>query len=301
MVRLRWWKAIWRWLVALFGRTQRPDAIPGRVGWRRISSASPLRRSRKPAWVIDELIRLTALMPNTGCRRIAQTFNRLHTRRRQMTVSKSFVAYTLRRERHAVECKRRELRRRKAYSPNRNAVWALDMTGKQDIHGQQHCLLGLIDHGTRRLLELKSLPNKSAWTLLGYLFLSIGRYGKPHALRTDNERIFTGRVFSQVLKWVGIRHQRSEVGCPWQNGRIERLFCTLKERLDQWRVLDGRQLQTALQIFRFWYNAVRPHQNLNGRTPLEAWNGVDPYQRMPKRVEWFEAWDGLLTGFYLDG
>ena len=154
---------------------------------------------------------------------------------------------------------------------------------------------------TRRLLQLRTLPSKSAWPVLGYLCLTIGRYGKPGALRTDNERIVTGRVFTRMLWWMGIHHQRSEVGCPWQNGRIERLFGTLKRKLDHWRVLNGGQLQAALQTFGFWYNAVRPHQNLGGRTPLEVWNGVDPYQRMPKRVEWFEAWEGLLTGFYLSG
>jgi len=29
----------------------------------------------------------------------------------------------------------------------------------------------------------------------------------------------------------------------------------------------------------------------------EAWDGVDPYRHKPVAVEWFEAWDGLLTGF----
>ncbi|MFV3414830.1 integrase core domain-containing protein [Pseudomonas nitroreducens] len=98
---------------------------------------------------------------------------------------------------------------------------------------------------------------------------------------------------------MGIRHQRCEVGCPWQNGRIERLFGTLKRKLDQWRVANDEQLQAALRIFSFWYNAVRPHQNLKGQTPLEAWAGGDPFERLPKRVEWFEAWDGLLSRFYL--
>jgi hypothetical protein len=58
-------------------------------------------------------------------------------------------------------------------------------------------------------------------------------------------------------------------------------------------------LQNALTTFTFWYNAVRPHQNLGGRTPLEAWQGIDPYRRAPKREEWFEAWDGLLQGYHL--
>jgi len=64
-------------------------------------------------------------------------------------------------------------------------------------------------------------------------------------------------------------------------------------------VADSAQLNQALASFAHWYNAIRPHQNLSGRTPLEAWTGVDPYRSAPKRAVWFEAWDGLLTGFYL--
>jgi len=299
MTLFGWWRMIWRWLMG-FLRQSRARPLP-RSGWRRVKPGKGNRAPHKPAWVIEELIRLKALLPTAGYRRLADTFNRLHARRRRMTVSKSFVAYTLRRERYAVECQRREMRRRKPFSPGRNAVWALDMTGKQDIHGRQHSMLGVIDHGTRRLLGLQCLANKNAWTLLGHLFLAIGRYGKPAALRTDNERVFTGRVFSGALRLAGIRHQRTDLGCPWQNGRIERLFGTLKAKLDQWRVLDGKQLRLALAQFEFWYNRVRPHQNLNGQTPWEAWCGIDPYRRVPKQVEWFEAWDGLLSGFYLSG
>lgn len=98
---------------------------------------------------------------------------------------------------------------------------------------------------------MESLANKNAWTLLGHLFLAIGRYGKPKALRTDNERVFTGKVFSGVVRLAGIRYQRTDRGCPWQNGRIERLFGTLKAKLDQWRVLDGEQLRVALQDFSY--------------------------------------------------
>jgi len=88
-------------------------------------------------------------------------------------------------------------------------------------------------------------------------------------------------------------------GCPWQNGRIERLFGTLKEKLDQWCVENATGLSGALNIFAHWYNAVRPHQNLNGRTPLEAWTGIDPYRSAPKQAVWFEGWHRLLTGIYL--
>ncbi|WP_397380055.1 integrase core domain-containing protein [Pseudomonas sp.] len=268
-------------------------------GWKRAMPASPARHVRKPAWVVDELVRFKALMPKAGCRSIADCFNRRFAAKQQMTVSKSYVAYTLRQQRYAIAEARRRIRRRKATAGPVNHTWALDLTGKQDVYGEQHAILGLIDHGTRRLLTLAAAPNKSAWTLLGYLFLAIGRFGKPQAIRSDNERVFTGKVFRTALRLAGIRQQFSDLGCPWQNGRIERLFGTLKGKLDHWRVLDHEQLQRALGQFHFWYNAVRPHQNLNGRTPLEAWQGIDPYRQAPKREKWFEAWDGLLQGYHL--
>ena len=82
------------------------------------------------------------------------------------------------------------------------------------------------------------------------------------------------------------------------NGRIERLFGTLKERLNQLAVVDFDGLGMALAEFRVWYNHVRPHQHLGGRTPYEVWTGIDPYRRLPKEIRYVVGWDGLLTGFY---
>ncbi len=292
-----WWRLLYRWLLRWLLASPYPRS--GRQGWQRTRPASLVRQSRKPVWVVEELIRLKALMPQAGCRRIADSFNRRFAAKRQISVSKSYVAYTLRQQRYAIAEARRRIRRRKATEGPANHTWAMDLTGKQDIYGEQHAILGLIDHGSRQLLTLAAVPNKSAWTLLGYLFVAIGRFGKPQAIRSDNERVFTDKVFRAALRLTGIRQQFSDLGCPWQNGRIERLFGTLKNKLDHWRVLDRAQLQSALCTFVFWYNAVRPHQNLGGRTPLEAWQGIDPYRRAPKREEWFEAWDGLLQGYHL--
>jgi len=88
------------------------------------------------------------------------------------------------------------------------------LTGKADAAGNMHMILGLIDHGSRGLLDLTALLDKRSWTLLGHLFLAIGKYGKPRALRTDNEACFTGRAFRLALALAGIRHQRTDPGCP---------------------------------------------------------------------------------------
>jgi transposase InsO family protein len=271
---------------------------------RRRSVKSIYRRTQtKPPWVAREIVRLKALMPQAGCRMIANTFNRRFARHarveRRMTVGKSFVADTLRRHRHEIEVVRRRIKHCVPPAQPRNLVWAMDMTGKTDATGNLHMILGLVDHGSRGLLTLAALPDKYSWTLLGHLFRAMGKYGKPRALRTDNEACFTSRVFRFGLALAGISHQRTDPGCPWQNGRIERLFGTLKQKLDQWEVAGFEALNDSLAAFRFFYNHVRPHQHLQGRTPAEVWSQVDPYVAPVKCEYWYEAWDGLLQGYYL--
>lgn len=271
---------------------------------RRRSTLPVYRRSQaKPPWVAREIVRLKALMPDAGCRTISLVFNRRFARhtnaKRRMTVGKSFVAGTVRKYRYEIEVVRRRLKHRVPPALPKSLVWAMDMTGKTDSRNKLHMILGLVDHGSRGLLSLAALPNKTAWTLLGHLFLAIGQYGRPRAVRTDNEACFTSRVFRGVLLLAGIRQQCSDPGCPWQNGRIERLFGTLKQKLDQWEVMGFEALNHALAEFRFFYNHVRPHQHLQGATPAEVWSRIDPSAGPVKREYWFEAWDGLLQGYYL--
>lgn len=62
--------------------------------------------------------------------------------------------------------------------------------------------------------------------------------------------------------------------CSPVNGRVERFFGTLKEKLNQWDVNSLEQLGDTLVQFRFWYNHVRPHHHLDGLTPAEVWQGI---------------------------
>lgn len=73
----------------------------------------------------------------------------------------------------------------------------------------------------------------------------------------------------------------------------------MKEKLDRLEVEGFVALASALPDFRFWYNHLRPHQHLQGRTPAEVWAKIDPNAKPVKQEFWFEAWEGLLTGYYL--
>lgn len=259
----------------------------------------PHRSRAKPAWVHREVLRLKALMPHSGCRKIADSFNRRFALARQMTVGKSYVSDTIRKHLYQIAILRRQIKNAKPKAVPHNLFWALDLTGKTTLNGQTCLVLAILEHASRAALTLEALHSKSSWTLVGRLVTSIKRFGKPKMIRTDNEPIFTSRVFCFALFLLGIRHQRTDLHCPWQNGRIERFFGSLKASLDQLAVLSSDALGDALVEFRFFYNHVRTHQNLGGATPAEAWAGIDPHLTRFKHEYWFEAWDGLLSGYYL--
>jgi hypothetical protein len=99
---------------------------------------------------------------------------------------------------------------------------------------------------------------------------------------------------------AGIRHQHTPVCAPWCNGRVERLFGTLKPLLRQLVIPTRAALQTALEEFTLFYNHARPHQNLDGLTPAQVWNGlskVDLMQTPPRKTVLAQALDGLLVGY----
>ncbi len=258
----------------------------------------PVRTRAKPAWVRREIIALAARAPTLSCRKLAHTFNGRHATT-EMKVGHDLVWRTLRDYQADIRLQRQQLKRR-VYRPGKpNRVWGMDGTGKTDEQNHLHFLLGIVDHGSRRCLTLEALRDKASTTILRALLAAIDRHGKPRAIRTDNESIFQSRLFRFSLAWLGIRHQTTELHCPWQNGRIERFFGTLKQKLDRWAVPDRPALTASLDLFVVWYNHVRPHQHLQGMTPADTWNGIDTRRRPARRRVWFEAWGGLLQGEYL--
>lgn len=257
------------------------------------------RHPPKPEWVKKEIIRLKALMPNAGHRKIAYAFNRLHAHKRMMTVGKTYVGYSIRNHQYEIQVLRRKLKHQRPKSVPPHLVWGMDLTGKTDTTGKQHAILGIVEHHSRACVTLSAIADKSAISLLRLLFRLMETYPKPKMIRTDNEAVFTSRLFRFGLCLLRIKHQCTEIACPWQNGRIERLFGTLKEKLNQWEVVSFESLNQSLFLFRCWYNHVRPHQYLDGLTPAEVWQGKQDFNRKSRQVYWFDAWEGLLRGYYL--
>jgi transposase InsO family protein len=227
------------------------------------------------------VIRLKALMPQAGCRTVAHHFNRRWRARRQMTVSKTYVADTYRKQQYVILHARQKLKHRIPRPMRRNCIWGCDLLTKTDQRGQPHLALAILDHASRACLRLQRLSDKSSWTLLQELVQAVKRYGRPTFLRTDNEAVLVSRLFRVGLWLLGIRQQRIQPGCPWQNGRVERFIGTVKRELRQEELTSSYDLDRKLTVIRTWYNHDRPHDHLQGRTPAEVWAGVDVFAAKP--------------------
>jgi transposase InsO family protein len=217
---------------------------------------------------------------------MAHTSNRLHP---DASVGKSFVADL-----------RSQIRSAKPRTVAVNDTWAMDMTFFTDDHKTTHAAFGLIDYGSRLALRLQVLTQRCSWSMLGHVCLAIAQHGKPRKLRTDNEAVSNSWLCNAFLTLAGIQHQTSQKHAPWQNGRIERLFGTLKPLLRQLSIPNSGALQNALDEFRVFYNHVRPHQDLNGLTPAEHFAGLRPadIRQMPiKEVRPVQALAGLMRGY----
>lgn len=175
----------------------------------------------------------------------------------------------------------------------------MDGTGKVDVAGDLHFILGIIDYGSRLNLLLQRLDAANSAEILQCVLSCVQQFGKPKIIRTDNASVFKSAEFKAGLKAANIRHEFTDPGKPWQNGRIERLFLTLKQKLNLIVPIDAAALDHLLAEFRFWYNSVRPHQHLHNHTPMEVWTGVNPFKTKPKKTFRFSAWDGMLRGFYM--
>jgi hypothetical protein len=171
---------------------------PRPAGYRRVARtlSAFIRSPAKPAWVKKEVIRLKALLPQAGCRRIAQTFNRRFAIARRMTVGKTLVSELIRQHRYEIDVLRRQIKRAKPRLVPKNLIWAVDLTGKATLDGKTRIVLGILEHASRAALWLEALPTKSSWALILKLADTIKRYGKPRILRTDNESVFASTVFA---------------------------------------------------------------------------------------------------------
>jgi transposase InsO family protein len=170
---------------------------------------------------------------------------------------------------------------------------------KKRRRGIRRIVLGIVDHSLRLNIVLRRLRRVDTWTLLGALFLDFGEHGEPRVLCLDNHPAQRAKCLKSILRRLKIRLRFRPLASSLGKTTASNVFGTLKAHLRDFAIRGLSHLAQSLGQFRFWYNEVRPRQHLGGRTPAQVRHGIDPYRTPPRRVWWYESWQGRLRGWLL--
>lgn len=105
----------------------------------------------------------------------------------------------------------------------------------------------------------------------------------PQAI-TDHGCQFLDRFRNALKSSFGIKLEKGRARSHCFNGKSGRFIRTFRwwQRLTLF-YLFPRSMQKRLDVYRRWYNTIRPQWNLNARTPDEMWYGIPPPVGMPCR------------------
>ena len=160
-----------------------------------------------------------------------------------------------------------------------NEMWQADITHWALAEGGHTEILNMIDDHSRLFLASTAYPTFKAADVVDVFRTAIALHGAPASLLCDNGAVFTaaprgGKVLLQLeMERLGVAAKNSRPYHPQTCGKVERLHQTLKRYLArQAPAKTLSELQAQLDAFAHYYNAIRPHRALGGRTPLQAYS-----------------------------
>ncbi len=154
-------------------------------------------------------------------------------------------------------------------------------------------VLTLVDAYSRYLLRAELLVEPTGPNVQRVLESAFAEFGLPAAIRSDNGPPFAstgaGGLTALSVWWLrlGIEVQRIEPGKPQQNGRLERVHLTLEEVVAD-PASNPTSQQRAIDLWRYEYNEVRPHEALRMKSPALVY--VPSQRHYPRKlvepIEW---------------
>lgn len=148
-----------------------------------------------------------------------------------------------------------------------NHVWAADITYLPMRRGFVY-LCAILDWASRRVLAWRLSNTLTTDFCLEAVQEALTRYGRPEIFNTDQGCQFTGHEFTGLLKDQGIQISMDGTGRWRDNVFVERLWRSLKyEEVYLHAYETVRDAQQGVERYLSFYNHIRPHRALDGRTP----------------------------------
>ncbi|MEG3174579.1 IS3 family transposase [Sphingomonas sp. ZB1N12] len=148
-----------------------------------------------------------------------------------------------------------------------NQVWATDITYVPMARGFVY-LVAIVDWFTRRVLAWRVSISLDVAFCIEALEEALARYGKPAIFNSDQGSQFTSTAFTAVLHREEIAISMDGKGCWRDNVFVERLWRSVKyEEVYLNAYASVPEARAGIGRYIGFYNAVRPHSALGGRTP----------------------------------
>jgi putative transposase len=158
-----------------------------------------------------------------------------------------------------------------------NQVWASDLTYIPLAQGFAY-LVAILDLYSRKVLAWRVSNAMTTDFCVEALEEALARFGTPEIFNTDQGSQFTAEDFTAPLLARAVRVSMDGKGRWVDNVFVERLWRSVKyEEIYLHAHETVRAVKTALRRYFDFYNARRPHQSLEYRTPDEMY--FDPDNR----------------------
>lgn len=232
-----------------------------------------VRRERPPdnLEIREAMQEIAAVRRRFGYRRIG-----LMLERRGMLMNPKKLYRLYREEGLSVRRRRGRKRARGTRTPMPLALmpnqrWSLDFVADTFGASRKFRILAVIDDCCRENLCLIADTSISGARVARELDALVRIYGKPTCIVSDNGTEFTSRA---ILKWADqndVAWHYIDPGKPQQNAFIESFNGSLRDELLNEEIFDTLgDARRKIALWRYDYNAVRPHSSLGNLTPLEA-------------------------------
>jgi len=147
-------------------------------------------------------------------------------------------------------------------------IWAMDFAVVPTLTFKPLYVLLIISHYRRRIEHFAVTEHPTAAWMIQQIKNATPFGKQPKYLIHDNGKMFLEKYFQQFLLNCNIISKHITYHSPWQNGICERLVGIVRRDLfDHIIPLNQRHLEWLLTEYVSYYNNVRTHKTLGGKTP----------------------------------